>query len=157
VREAAAAIRPTRMVGLREQNAFFDEINQRLEQAGLTDAERANLETVARYADWLQVEAGRPASNGQVLLDASDDALRLEYRFGQMPNGIPLGMTDLPLAARGRGPIYVQNSPGLNNLDWSAPLESSLRQVITGDLGTVVRLPRGDIAQFKPAVIYAPN
>jgi hypothetical protein len=50
--------------------------------------------------------------------------------------------------------LYVQDSKGLGNLDWTPGMEArTLQQVIAKDLGEIVELPRGDIARFRPAFI----
>ena len=50
--------------------------------------------------------------------------------------------------------LFVEDRQGLGDLDWSPGMEArTLQQVIAGDLGEVVRLPRGSIAMFRPAFI----
>jgi hypothetical protein len=66
-----------------------------------------------------------------------------------------------PLTAKEAGAIdptgaylFVEDKPGLSNLDWTPGMETqTLQQVLAKDLGEVVRLPRGEIAKFKPAFI----
>jgi hypothetical protein len=53
--------------------------------------------------------------------------------------------------------VYIQDSPGLNNLDWHVSIEQSMHEVVSRDLGQVIKLPRGDIAQYQPSVLYAPD
>ena len=55
------------------------------------------------------------------------------------------------------GVVYHQDTIGLSRLDWAAPIDQALRQVITGRLGRVVRLPAQDIAHFRPSVIWTPD
>jgi hypothetical protein len=50
--------------------------------------------------------------------------------------------------------VYVQDDPGLNRLDWSTSVNKTLHQVISGNLGTVIKAPRGSIRNYSPTVIY---
>jgi hypothetical protein len=50
--------------------------------------------------------------------------------------------------------VYVQDAPGFNNLDWTTNVEASLHQVISGDLGDVFILPKGNLNNFRPVEIY---
>jgi hypothetical protein len=50
--------------------------------------------------------------------------------------------------------VYVQDDPNLNALDWNTSITKSLHQVISGDLGTVIKAPRGSIRDYSPTVIY---
>lgn len=54
--------------------------------------------------------------------------------------------------------IYVEDTPGLNNLDWQISPQRTLHAVLAGELnGQVVKLPRGDVARFRPTVILDKN
>lgn len=157
VRDAEAALQRTAPMPLKNREALFDEINRRLEIEGLDDRERRSLRTLAEFADWSDLEARRAAPHGQVLAGSEDGAPILEYRLAAMPRGDPVPAADFSALARGDAPVYIQDSPGLNNLDWPAGLEPSLHQMVSGELGRVVRLPQGDIAHFRPALIYGPD
>lgn len=59
-----------------------------------------------------------------------------------------------------RGPprsVYVQDSPALNNVDWSVKLSSGIDQTILSEF-KVLRVPRADIHHFRPdAVLFEPG
>ena len=82
------------------------------------------------------------------------DQLVMQYRLAEAPIGNPVLPKDIDLNTAF---IYVQDSPGLNNLDWGAGIHHSLDQAVSGRLATVVQLPRDDIAHFNPRVIYSPD
>lgn len=90
--------------------------------------------------------AGRPG------LVVQGDHLTLEYHMaGNIPKGKAVPADD---AIRRGAPIYVQDAPQLRNLDWAVDVQRSMRQAVDGDLATIVRLNRTDIAHFRPARIY---
>jgi hypothetical protein len=53
--------------------------------------------------------------------------------------------------------VYVQDDPALSRLDWVTSINKTLHQVISGNLGTVIKAPRGSIRDFSPTVIYDPS
>ena len=56
----------------------------------------------------------------------------------------------------GRALLYVEDSPGLNNLDFSpAALKRTLHEVVSGRRGTLHALPQGELGHFRPSQIYA--
>lgn len=52
------------------------------------------------------------------------------------------------------GVLYIEDSPRLRNLDWHTNPQVSLNEVISGEFGEVIRLPRGDLNNFRPTRIY---
>jgi hypothetical protein len=50
--------------------------------------------------------------------------------------------------------VLVQDSPALNNLDWSGNFDASLDQAIAGGFAEVVVLPQGSINKYQPTLIY---
>ena len=50
--------------------------------------------------------------------------------------------------------LYIEDTPGLNNIDWSVNIQPTLRELIAGNLAEVRKLPKGDITKFKPTRIY---
>jgi hypothetical protein len=107
---------------------FFEEVNQRLHLSGALP------------------------DNASLANEGGD--LALHYRLDPLGNPPALTLDDI----KSEGAlVYVQDSPGLNNLDWSTSVHESLQQTVSGGLGTVVKLPRADIAGLKPTLIYAPD
>ena len=142
---------------LRNRLRFFDEINERLRRTGLNPTKQNNLRRATEFTDWADLRARNMVPDGEIVPLVEGDKLALHYGLANSPKGQPVKLADAGRLARSKAPIYVQDSPGLNNLDWHASIEPSLQQVIRGDLGTVVRLPRGDIAHFRPDVVYSPG
>ena len=78
----------------------------------------------------------------------------LGYRLSGSADALTTSSADVDLPAY----LFIQDDPGLNSLDWSPSMaEQSLQQVISRDMGKIVRLPRGPISRFRPAVIEEPN
>jgi hypothetical protein len=71
----------------------------------------------------------------------------------------PMGLADVQVAlsvpTSARPDVFVD--PKLvGKFDWSeAALRTSMKQVVAGDLGKVVRLPIGEAAAYQPSIIYA--
>jgi hypothetical protein len=143
---------------LRNRQVFFDEVNARLRSA--PDHARADILRFAEYVDWqdIAIRPGRVASEGISVRPAVvADRFDFEIQLAAMPRGKPLSLADFDNLPRGKGLVYRQESAGLNAVDWTASTDQSLRQVIAGDLGKVIRLPQQDIAHFRPVQIWAPE
>jgi len=156
LQSAARTLSSTASRPLPNRTAFFDEINSRLAQTAGRQ-ERMNLQSSARFADWKDLQVRRLVSKGEIKPLVEGNHLKLGYRFNEIPKTKPVQSTEISQIVSKKSPVYVQDSPGLNSLDWSNSLNPSLQQTISGRMGTVVKLPRGDIAHFKPAEIYVPN
>jgi hypothetical protein len=53
-----------------------------------------------------------------------------------------------------RGLIYVElDSPRLGNLDWSAPIRRSIDEIASQRLGTVINLPKWELAIGEPSFV----
>lgn len=152
VARAAETLNGTQAVALRDGPNFYAEINSRLAASSGAVAQ-GNLTTLARFAEWhdLRAQQGRPA--GALSVAANGDRLELVYQLESMEGAQTVAVGELAPNRR----VYIQDSPGLNNLDWSVSIDAALFQVESGQLGNVVRLPRGPINRFNPTVIYTPD
>jgi hypothetical protein len=109
---------------------------------------------VAEFADWRDLQARRLVQPGETRMVREGNQLVMHYRLAEAPIGNPVLPKDIDLNTAF---IYVQDSPGLNNLDWGAGLPRSLDQAVSGRFATIVKLPRDDIAHFNPRAIYSPD
>jgi hypothetical protein len=109
-------------------NQLFDELNARL-------------------------SANKLLPDGDQFVPVQDgQQISLVYRKRNL--GTPLTADEAKAIDPSGAYLYVEDSKGLGNLDWTPGMEArTLQQVIARDLGEVVQLPRGDIARFKPAFI----
>jgi hypothetical protein len=107
---------------------FFSEINERLRSGGALP------------------------ENASLVNEGGDMAIH--YRLNSPPGGESVPPIDIE---GGRALIYVQDSPGLNNLNWHVSVHNSLDQAVSGNFGRVIKLPRADIAKLKPTLIYSPE
>jgi hypothetical protein len=151
VGRAAATLQETVRGPLRHPTAFFDEINQQLASTKLGAQERANLENIARLADWREHQVRSIAAKSDMVPLAKADKLMLEFRLKELPQGKPVAVEDI---LKGDAIVYIQDSPGLNNLDLTPATHNSLRALISGNKVTVRELPLADLAHYKPAVIF---
>ena len=91
---------------------------------------------------------GRRGESVKFMRTGDDVAMR--YDLSNLDGGSPLTTDD---ASQLKAFIYIEDEPGLNNLDWQFSPQHTLDAAISGRF-KVVRLPRGDVARFKPSVIY---
>jgi hypothetical protein len=141
---------------MRGRERFFDEINFRLKDSARPARARENLLRYAEEADFQDAVLTHRDLGDAVLPEYRDDTFDFSLRLGKAPDLSPASV-DLAKVRDGTAVIYHQDVPGLNNLDWNVAIDRTLQQVIEGRLGKVVRLPRGDVAHFKPAAIYHPD
>jgi hypothetical protein len=136
---------------LDDPGRFFDEINRRLDLAGLDAIQRRNYNRLAAYAAWRNRLIDQGMDPGQIVLAQADEGLDLQFIVDSLSEGKRIesvtGLDDVAF-------VYVQDSPGLNNLNWNASPQRALEQVISGDLGEVVALSASDIARFNPTTVY---
>ena len=152
VQHAAARMEWAGSKPLQNRNAFFNEVNGRLGNTSLQTVERANVNTVARYADWKDLRARNLITNGDMSIAARGDQLQLTYRVAQPMKGSSVRPDQLGLV---KNKAYVQDSPALNNIDWNASLNSSsLQQLISSKQVTVTRVMQRDLSHFRPAELY---
>lgn len=148
---AAAAANESRLNPLRQAQSFFDEINLRLRQGGAGMANADDLYCFAEYVDWSNLQGQGLVPEGRVGLVVDGGALDLEYYLASPLGGepLPVGALDETVA------VYVQDVPGLNNLDWSpGAVKHSLNEAVSGDLARVFKLSQEDIAFFRPGHLY---
>ena len=151
--DAAASVgHPSRP--LRSPDLFFDEINHRLANQNLAENVRKNLRGYAEYVDFQDFVLQR--SLGDIVLPfLAGGTFGSRIQLGKVPDLTKAATIDPAKLRTGQAVIYRQDSPGLNNLDWTISPDHSLQQVIEGRLGKIVPLLRGDIAHFRPSAIYS--
>jgi hypothetical protein len=135
---------------LNRPQAFFDEVNHRLTMAGST-IERSNVQRVAAFAEWRHL----PTQSGEVTTVARGSQLQLQCSLRQMPKGRSLGVEEAQEMLRTRDAvIYLQDAPGLNNLDPFVPMGSQdLLQLMALRQVAIYKLHLADIHHFQPAVL----
>ena len=143
---------------MRSRELFFDEINHRLSNQTLPLPGRQNINRYAEFADFQDhVLTNYRDLGNAVVPEYRDNAFDFSLRMDKMPSPINLKSIDPAKVRIGDALIYRQDTPGLNNLDWSVSIDRTLQQIIEGRLGKIVELPRGDIAHFRPSAIYVPD
>jgi hypothetical protein len=113
------------------------------------------MEHLQRITAWNAMHGDDASIVGRIHPTVEGGHLSFAYHLPEQQQAIPV--TAAELASGGARPVvYVQDSPALSHLDFALGVESTLRDLSGGNLARVVRLPRGDIAGFRPATIYAP-
>ena len=129
---------------------YFDEIDRRLADPQVSAIERENLANLRRVAEWRNGQArGAGDMPGDLVGVADGDALRIEYRAGTLA----ARPADLSRLSPERAMIYVEDTPGLNNIDWSpATLNGTINGLVSG--GRVqIHLLDVSLSRYSPARI----
>ena len=155
-RGAADSLHSIRQGALHNKKAFFDEINARLKQPRLSELERENLHRLAEFADWNELNTLKKVSEGKILPVAEGNKLAFHYNLDDIPNLKPVKGSELADPAIGNSPIYIQDTPALNNINWNVPVHKALQQAVSGNQ-VVLKLPHPDIKLYKPTNILAPD
>jgi hypothetical protein len=152
VRSERAEFELNRLRGMRrdDQDRVYEQIRQL--NAALP-REGTSLSAIARFARWVHSDA---ASAGRMNLRVRHGVVSLEYG---LPAPLHLEAASVGDAARelreGRAMLYVQDSPGLNNHDFSASaVGETLNELIVGRRGRLHELPGGGLEDFRPSLAY---
>jgi hypothetical protein len=137
---------------LRDPSKFYEEVNARLGNPDIDPAVRRDLGRATEASLWRDLQVDGRVPPGKIEAYVDGDGLNLAIRRGEPIAGKP---ASLRKAIDGKAPIYVQDAPGLNHLDWGISTERSLQEVLSGDLGIVVEVPDGGIARFSPTRVYS--
>jgi hypothetical protein len=149
VDRAVAKLQQSGRESLNNPKAFFDEINHRLANQTLSAQERSNLYNLARRTDWYE---SRLKSLGEMIPEARGNSLVLRLQIEQVPKGKIATLDDI---ARNDAVIYIQDSPGLHNIDvMPSAMNSTLRPLISANRVVIREALLKDLAYFRPATIY---
>jgi len=74
------ALNQSKFIPLRDQRAFFDEINRRI-QAAVSPVKRENLRRVAEFADWINMQARKTLPSGKIIFTVENGKIVLHYRL----------------------------------------------------------------------------
>jgi hypothetical protein len=149
---AAAALREAAPLTPANRQAFFDQVNA---WAAADPAQRHALDQVARTLDGMHASAAGTV-DGTLTPVVEADRLALHYARRAPLMFVVGGRRALRDLEEGRALLYVQDSPGLNNLDFSpGAIQRTLHEVVTGRRGTLQELPRSELGHFRPSQVYA--
>lgn len=116
--------------GFKDSANFFKEVNQRLASNGFAPAD------------------------GTVSLVYDGKGVAMHYHLSSPLHGAPAFPADLHGQ---RVIVIVQDSPGLNNLNWGVNVERATHEAVSLNLGQLNRLNHVGIAEFRPNILYAPE
>jgi hypothetical protein len=132
---------------------LYEEINIRLEEPTLDPRTRADLTRLRDAVTWRDLKIAGKGPTGDVVLAANGEHLGLELHAAhELPPGEPV---PVERALSSDAPVYIQDSPGLNNLDWAPSFRETLLRLIEGKLAKVVSVADVGIAEFQPSKIFA--
>ncbi|MDY7091674.1 MAG: hypothetical protein SX243_01745 [Acidobacteriota bacterium] len=149
-------------------DSFFDEINRRIEDPQLSPRQRDSARRLAEYAHFNLRRALGTEVSEEAVLDAAGNTLRLRINIPRDLRAQKLDAAELQALAKDssrqkpglfyfQDSPYLQDSPGLANLDWASSPVRALHEISSGSaLADVYRLPASDIGRYNPAEIYAP-
>jgi hypothetical protein len=143
-------------ISLRDRKAFQDEIVAR-RNTSHNPVERDNLGRLADYAEWQDLQSRKIVPPARVVPAVNGKRLDLHYHSSNPLDGDLIIAAELASVRPTNAAIYVQDRPGLNNLDWSVSLYESLRQLPSGELPVMTKLNNVPITYFRPDVIYSPD
>lgn len=139
-----------------DSDTYFDEINLRLSDGTLSsDLERENLQRVGQFAEWNDLHAQNNIAEQVGALTTDDGHLTLLYGLRDDLPETKIAKNDLSLNPT--AVYYTEDAPGIYSLNLDVSSEASLHRLIEGELIDVVELQRGDIANFRPVLIYRGN
>jgi hypothetical protein len=160
VNEAIANARQAVARPIDDRRSFFDEVDARLRD-GTFAGDKADLYNFARYSDWrdMMTHSRPPLPPGGDLhpILMGERHFGMDLQLASLPDGRPIGLGNFDQVTEGNAVIYYQDTASLNSIDWNASTDIALRQIVTGDIGKVIHLPRQDIAHFQPAQIWSPD
>jgi hypothetical protein len=131
---------------------LFDEVNIRLSEPKLDPATRANLSRFRDAVTWRDMHAAGKAPAGDFVLTSKTGHLDLELHIERK---LSLGESvSAERLLKSDAPVYIQDSPGLNNLDWSASFQKTLDAQVQGNRVQVMTAADVGIAEFQPAKIF---
>ena len=108
---------------------FFDEINSRLARDGLIP------------------------EGDSLIMRVRGRGVFIDYSLGSFPSGKPVS----PQAVPDKGfVLFVEDSPGLNNLNWDVSIHRTIEEVVGLNLGELREVAYINIADFRPSMLLAP-
>jgi hypothetical protein len=152
---AAEALQQISNRPLRDRKGFFDEINARIQNTSRNSVERDNLARLGDFGEWQDLQNRNILPPGKLMLPADGDHLTLHYQSAHALEGEAIPAAKLAGIGPTNTTIYVQDSGGLNNLNWNVSLHESLRQLPSGEVPIVTTLSNEAIRYFRPDVIYS--
>ena len=136
---------------LRDRAHFLDEVNARMKSVRGTD--REDVRIAAQLLELQDMQARRTLVDSSVRPEFGPNGISLRVRLDKP---LPAEIVDPAVVAGDpRAPLYVEDSRGLNSVDWSAPRQQTVYQVPGGDLYAFVKIARADMAHFRPAKLDA--
>ena len=149
---AADTLADTAQAPLRDPQALLAEIESRIDRAQ-TPQQAGQLERVRDLVRWRQSGDAVRGTTERLSLTAQDDALLLGLHL-QRAKLEPMVADDLAQALPRNTLLYVKDSPGLNNLDFTVSVQALMAQLPSGRLPRVLNLGQQSIADFRPDLLY---
>ena len=134
------------LTGISERSPKVGQTINEVLQSGVKNPVAFYQEVNARLA-----RSGGSADSGRISLVPDGDKAVLRYEL----DALPPHTTVAPDALRGQNVrVYVQDAPGLNNLNWYVNPQRCLDEAVALKLGDLRRIPDADLANFRPSQLY---
>lgn len=151
--QAVQALKQNTLGRIRNSDKFLEEIHSRLAQPSMNGKARDSFVNLKHFADW-RYKKGNQKPQGNAVPIFDNGTLAFEFRIvNPFQKGRILPVDEVSLTKTGKNPIYRQDSPSFNSLDWNISPTQAYSQVVEMQLGKMVVLPRGDIAHLNPTKI----
>lgn len=136
---------------LRDSNLFLDEINLRIVNAS-DPVEAENLAQLRSYASWMSDRnTARLVPGARLVTKSEGGRFIAEYDVVHLPSQ---STSIVDVFSSPRSLVYIQDSPGLNNLDVFSPVgQKSLETMVQSGRITVEKVAVADLAHYRPGLV----
>ncbi len=100
----------------------------------------------------LRLQNSTPSQEPLVQFVSEGKTFSANCQVKALPEATVMRLDDIDLDS---GILYVELDPRLNHIDWHTNVQTSLKNVVEGELGEVIKLPKGDLSKFRPTRVYA--
>jgi hypothetical protein len=131
-------------------DGFFEEIRYRIALGG--SAGKENLEAVGNYVKWSQ-KAGktRKPGLGAMRLEQAGNRVTLRFETDRLSTQ---AATWAEVAEHPDALVYIQDTPGLNGIDFSPTSQSSVEALIAAGEIDIRRAAQSPLAEYRPSVLF---
>jgi hypothetical protein len=147
---AVAILNKIESVPVGDSKTLLNEVSARLRHPKLSASSREDLTEFSRYLAWRNNRNAQ--QTGYVRAVLHHERFRSEYHMNSSAHPERVTVDELS-SLRPDDIIYIQDSPALSNLDWSAGNVKTLQPLVSG--GKVYRFSVEGLETFRPTKIYS--
>ena len=132
---------------------LFDEFSQRISRNATQQSNANSLRNMRSFYEWNGLRKQGALPPGDLQPRTGGSQVLLDFHAKELSKGQRVALDEIDTAA----PLYLQDHPSFRNLDWSVSSATTLKQAVDGGQAMIVKLPRADIAHFRPSAVYVPH